>query len=90
VVELLPVSPPAPVVVIPVLLTSAVVDPSGLDVAARVGADPHVLPGRRNDEGTDAVEGVTVGDPLSAGVDVDKALARASAPDARRVAVRPP
>src|SRR5947208_3069811 len=47
-------SPPIGVVL--VLLSSAGIAADGLDVAARIGADPDVLPRRRNGQGANAGE----------------------------------
>jgi hypothetical protein len=38
----------SPQIVVPVLAAARRVDAGGLDVALRIGTDPHVLPGRRD------------------------------------------
>src|SRR4029079_19622315 len=53
-----------------------------LEVAERVGADPDVLPGRRNRERPDPLQRLAAGDPPSVGVDVGEAPAGAAAIDA--------
>ena len=81
VVELLLVAALAPARVVQVLLAPAVVDAGGLDVAARVRADPDVLPGRRDHQLVDPLQHLGVGDALAVGVEVLEPLA---APPARR------
>src|SRR5207249_167177 len=76
VVELLAVAVEPPDVVVPVLAAPPGVDAGGLDVAVGHGTDPHVLPGRRDDEVLDAGEGVGVGDAAPAGVEVDESPPR--------------
>jgi hypothetical protein len=51
-------------------------------VAARVGRDPDVLPGGRDDERPDAIEGRAIADQLSVRTVVDESLALAHAPQA--------
>ena len=62
-VELLGVAPLAPAVVVAVLLAPGGVDAGRLDVAHRVGADPDVLPGRRDGELADPLEHARLADP---------------------------
>src|SRR4051794_37074941 len=88
VVELLLVAALAPGTVVQVLLAPAGVEARRLDVTARVRADPHVLPRRRDDEVVDAREDLGVVDALAVGVDVDEPAARAAAADARAAGVR--
>ena len=64
-----------PGVVVEVLASTGVVGADGLDVPVRVRADPDVLPGRRDDEGGDALPRLRV-DPLPVGVDVAEATCR--------------
>jgi hypothetical protein len=69
-VELHPVLSLAPRVVVAVLLAPGGVDPGGLDVPPLVGADPDVLPGRRDREGADALEHLAIADRLAVVADV--------------------
>src|SRR5918996_1170232 len=85
--ELLPVAPLAPEVVVAVLLAAGGVGPGGLDVAERVGADPDVLPGGRDGELTDAVDHGGFGDAVALLVEELEALASPPAPDAGAGAV---
>ena len=57
----------APLRVVEVLLAAGGVDPRGLQVAARVRADPHVLPGRRDAELGDPLDVLGLGDALAVG-----------------------
>jgi hypothetical protein len=63
--ELLLVSTLAPAVVVAVLLASPRVHAGRLDVAHGIGADPDLLPGRRDREGFDALDDVRVVDALA-------------------------
>ncbi len=72
-------SPPGGVV--DVLLAPALVAAGGLDMAARVGADPDVGPGRRDHQLGDAVLGGCVVDRLPIGVEIGEALADLAAVD---------
>jgi hypothetical protein len=74
VLELLQVALAAPFVVVAVLLAPGGVGAGGLQVAERVGADPHVLPGRRDAERADPGEHVGVGHPAAVAVAVLEAL----------------
>jgi hypothetical protein len=58
--ELLPVAPLAPGVVVEVLPPSGRVHSSGLEMAERIGADPHVRPRWRNRQRADPPELVPV------------------------------
>src|SRR3954447_2154095 len=75
-VELLLVATLAPLGVVEVLLAPPLVDAGGLDVAAWVWADPHVLPRGRDDQLVDAREDLGLAQPLAVGVEVDEAPAR--------------
>src|SRR5690349_10596085 len=77
-----------PQVVVPVLAASGRVGADGLDVAQRVGADPDVLPGRRDHQRPDAGQRLRVLDHRRIGPQVAEAPAAAPAPDplGRRVA----
>ena len=62
--------------VIAVLLSPSRIVTGGLDMAVRVGANPHSLPGRRDRERADARQDGLVGDDLSARGTIAEALAR--------------
>ena len=79
VVELLLVAALAPARVVEVLLAAALVDAGGLDVAAGVRADPHVLPGRRDHQLVDARQDLGILDALAVGVE-DREAAAAPTP----------
>ena len=83
VIELLLVPPQPPHVVVAVLAPAPGVDADGLDVAAVVGADPHVLPRRRDGQGADAGQHVEVADAPAVDVEVDESLAAPPAAEAR-------
>src|SRR5439155_1834453 len=72
--------------VIAVLLPPARVASGDLDVAARIGADPHLAPGRGNDESLDARALHSVLDPRSVGREEDPPSAHALPADARNAA----
>src|SRR4029078_6945520 len=63
--ELLLVPALAPARVVEVLLATAVVEAGRLDVAAGVGADPDLVPRRRDDELVDPREDLRLLDPLA-------------------------
>ena len=69
--------------VIAVLLPPARVASGDLDVAARIGADPDLAPGRGNDESLDARALRSVLDPRSVGREEDPASAHALPANAR-------
>src|SRR5262249_6693608 len=73
----------APARVVAVLLAAAVVAPGRLEVAVGDGADPHVGPGRRDDQGADALQRFGVADRFTVGADVAEAPAGADSADAR-------
>ncbi len=73
VVELLPVAPLPPHVVVAVLAPAPGVDADGLDVAPGVDADPHVGPRRGDDERLGPVEHLRVGDAGARRVEVHEA-----------------
>src|SRR5690606_5902064 len=50
-----------PVGMVAILLAAALIPAGGLDMAAGIGADPHITPCRRNGEGADAGNGGLVG-----------------------------
>ena len=75
-------------VVVEVLLAPGGVDPGRLDVAERVGADPDLLPGRRDRQLADPLQRLVVLDPLAVGVEVGEAAAAAAADDALAGTVR--
>jgi hypothetical protein len=68
--------------VIAVLLAPARVAACGLQIAARVGADPDVGVGRWNGECVDARDLACIADAAARGVEVREALAHALARDA--------
>src|SRR5205823_2993741 len=71
----------APPRVVAVLLAPPRVPAGGLDVAALVGADPHVRPRRRNGQRPDPLQRGFVEDPLPVRSDVREPLAGSFAPD---------
>jgi hypothetical protein len=87
--ELVLVAHAPPVGVIAVLLPSARVVARGLDVTVGALADPHALPGRGNDDGADAREGVRIAYQRSVGSAVDEAAPPPNALNSRRL-VRDP
>src|SRR5262245_5668925 len=80
----------APARVVQVLPATAVVAAGGLDVAGRVRADPHVLPGRRDHQIADALQDLGVGHALAVGVEVLEPLAPAAPANAGARAVGSP
>jgi hypothetical protein len=88
-----PIRPPPsrcdpPGVVVAVLSAAPGVDTGCLDVAIRCHADPHVLPGGRQDQRLDAGEHDIVGDPVAVGIEVDEASTRPTAGVPRSVTIR--
>src|SRR4051812_32907661 len=77
----------APQLVIAVLLSPPCVTPGGLDVAARVGAYPHLGPRRRDCQGADTRERLAVSDRRAVGAAVRERLARLAPRDARFIVV---
>src|SRR5207247_938372 len=65
-VELLPVSPPTPPVVVEVLLAARGVHARRLEVTQRIGRDPDVDPGRRDGELADPFDDPRITDRLAA------------------------
>src|ERR1700733_7173161 len=65
----------APIGGVAVLLAPALVAAGRLDVAARIGADPDVRPGRRDDQPGDAIEGLGVAHRLAGRVAVSELAA---------------
>jgi hypothetical protein len=82
-VELLLVAARAPERVVEVLLTPGGVDAGGLDVAERIGADPDVLPRRRDRELADPLQHARLGDPAPVLLAVLEAAPAATADDPR-------
>ena len=72
-----------PQIVVAVLTAARGVSAHGLDVAGRIGADPDVLPGRRDDERLDAGQGLRIPHRPSARAEVAEPSAAAPAPDIR-------
>ncbi len=68
-----------------VLLAPARIAAGGLDVAVRIGADPHVGVGGRDGQGADAVDGGGVPHRLAVRPDVVEAQLGGDAADARIV-----
>jgi hypothetical protein len=69
----------APKGMIEILFAAALVAPDGLDVAVRIGADSHVLPGGGNDEAADSAEGSLIVNRLAGGANVYETVAVAAA-----------
>src|SRR5581483_11275991 len=86
-VELLPAPALVPERVIEVLLATGVVDSGRLQMAEVVGADPHVLPGRRDREPADSLQQQLVVDALPIGIAVDEAATATDAGDPRSGAI---
>src|SRR6185437_14977853 len=80
-VVLLPVALDPPQIVVPVLAPPGRVGPHGLDMAPRIRADPYVLPGRRDDQGSDAVKHPRIRDGFGTRPEIAEAAAAATAPD---------
>src|SRR4029453_2094262 len=83
-VELLPVPPPPPALVIQVLLSARGVGPGRLEVAEWIRRDPHVRPGGRDGERADPVDDLGIRDRLPPLVNVGKAPAPAASGEAGR------
>src|SRR5438067_10245096 len=82
--ELLAVAALSPEVVIAVLLASGRVHAGGLDVTKRVGADPDVLPGRRDAQLANALEHAGLRDRSPVLVEIREAPAATTSGYARR------
>ena len=82
-VELLLIAPDAPIGVVEVLLAARRVDPCRLQVAARVHADPYVLPGGRDRQLADAGQRLLVVEPAAVGQQEFEPATAAAALDAR-------
>jgi hypothetical protein len=78
VVELLSIPALAPDPVVDVLTPTGGVRAHRLDVPERVGADPDLLPGRRDDKLTDPLQHLVVVDPLSVLIEIFEAAASAA------------
>jgi hypothetical protein len=89
-VELLPVPALSPEVVVAVLLASRGVDAGRLDVPHRIGADPDVLPGRRNAQLRDPLEHRGLADLAAVLVEVLEPAPAPTARDSRSGAVHTP
>ena len=70
--ELLNLTLLPPHLVVAVLGPAPAVDASGLDVAKGVRRDPDVVPGRRDTEGTDALQRCDVCDQSAGGIAIAK------------------
>ena len=81
--ELLLVPVLAPPVVVAVLGPVPAIDPGGLDVAERVGRDPHLLPRGRQDQGADPLERFRRGDRRAGRIPVGEAVRGLLPGDAR-------
>ena len=90
VLELLLVALLPPELVIAVLGPAATVDAGGLDVAERVGRDPHPAPGRRNHQRADPAECRRIGNRVTRRIPVDPAVTgpRTGDPGRARIAAR--
>src|SRR5581483_10856783 len=86
-VELLLVATKPPSLVVAVLPPSRGVGADRLQVPARIGADPHVRPRRRDREHANALERLRVVDAPARGVDLLEAASTALAGDPRRAGV---
>ena len=82
-VELLLIAPCAPIGVVEVLLAARRVDAGRLQMAARVRADPHVLPGGRDRQRADAIQRHLSSSRLPSGSKNSKPAAAAAAADTR-------
>src|SRR5439155_12301566 len=69
---------------IAILLATALVAADGLQMAVGAGTDPHLGPGRRDDDRADARDLVRIAQALSVGIDVDESASRAPAADPRQ------
>ena len=87
VLELGLVAAGAPARVVEVLLAAALVDAGGLDVAAGIRADPHVLPRGRDHQLVDAGQDLGIVDALAVGVEDREAAAAPDPAQARAAAV---
>ena len=74
----------APARVIAMLLAALDVPPGCLEVAVRVRADPHVLPGRRDDERSNTFKGRLVAQSVTVGCNVAESFSHPHAADTRR------
>ena len=77
----------APLRVVAVLLAAAGIAAGGLQVAMRVGADPHIRVGRGDHQCGDACEGFAVAYSLAIGIEVDETVAPAPTGQARLTVV---
>src|SRR4029453_7931495 len=82
-IELRPVAKDAPFGMIAVLFAAARVAPRGLQVPARVDADPHVFISRWYREAGDAGKLLFIGPPPTIGHPINEAVVVPHAPDAR-------
>src|SRR6478672_11354263 len=73
----------APERVVAVLLAAPGITPGNLHMAIRIGADPDLVPRRRDDQRLDASQSRLVPDGPSRGIDISEASAQALAPDSR-------
>src|ERR1700691_1521110 len=79
-----------PQIVVEVLAAPGRVGAQGLDVAPRIGADPDVLPGRRDHQRFDMGQRPRVVDGRGIGPEVGEPAPAAPAPDSGPVEVAPP
>jgi hypothetical protein len=77
----------APQVVVEVLAAPRRVRPGRLDVSRRIGADPHVLPGRRDHQGPDPGDRARIAHGSSTRPQIPEATPAAPAPDPRRTGI---
>src|ERR1700733_13601874 len=80
----------APQIVVPVLAASRRVGAHGLNVALRISADPHVLPGGRDHQGLDAGQQPRVLDDHGIRPEITEAASAAPAPDPGAAGVAAP
>src|SRR6476620_7031605 len=73
----------APARVIAILLPAARVPASGLEMPARVRANPHITPCRRNHQRLDALQIRSISEDTAVGCEVGEAASRSATLDAR-------
>src|SRR4029079_18362276 len=80
----------APAWVVAVLLAPAGIPSRGQDVTVRDGTDPHVRPGRWDDDGANPCETRRVGDARATRTAIAEALPRSKPADSQPQIVDPP
>lgn len=79
-----------PTLVVEVLLAVSGIEAGRLQVAEWIGADPDLLPGRRDRQLANTLERLLVIHPLAIGVAITEAVAGPKPSDPLPAAVRPP